>query len=132
MISSNLVYIAACAAAGVFLVSPITSAFSPSNPLALPSSCASTKLQMANDDDLIRWARSNRAAQVGDRVVELRRPLGIVLDSDDSGNVYVDAVAPMGNAARSGLVSHHHWRHSLLPHILFPVYYGWFLYSGYT
>lgn len=30
--------------------------------------------------------------------------MGIVLDEDDNGNVYVQTVAPKGNAARSGLV----------------------------
>merc|ERR1712151_151386 len=32
------------------------------------------------------------------------RPLGLVLQEDDSGNVYVDTVAPNGNAARTGQV----------------------------
>lgn len=36
---------------------------------------------------------------------ELKRPLGIVLEEDKAtGNVYVETVAPKGNAARSGLV----------------------------
>lgn len=59
---------------------------------------------MANDNDLLRWARSARSAGANDRVVELKRPLGLVLDVDDSGNVYVETVAPRGNAARTGLV----------------------------
>lgn len=59
---------------------------------------------MANEDDLLRWARSSRSASIDDRVVELKRPLGIVLNQDDSGNVYVETVASKGNAARTGLV----------------------------
>jgi len=62
-------------------------------------------LPMANDDeDLMRESRSKRQAGVNDRVVELKRPLGIVLDQDESGNVYVQTLAPRGNAARTGLV----------------------------
>lgn len=37
-------------------------------------------------------------------MVELKRPLGIVLEEDENGNVYVDAIAPRGNAARTGMV----------------------------
>jgi len=68
------------------------------------STSTATQLSMANDKDLLRWARASRSASADDRVVELRRPLGLVLDEDDSGNVYVETVAPRGNAARTGLV----------------------------
>lgn len=60
---------------------------------------------MANENDLLRWARSARSAGVDDRLVELKRPLGIVLDEDANGNVYVETVAARGNAARTGMVS---------------------------
>lgn len=56
------------------------------------------------DEDLLRFARQSRTAQTGDNVVELVRPLGLVLNQDDSGNVYVETVAPRGNAARTGQV----------------------------
>ena len=69
------------------------------------SSSSPTALSMANDNDLLRWARSARTAGVDDRVVELRRPLGVVLSEDASGNVYVETVAARGNAARTGEVS---------------------------
>ena len=60
---------------------------------------------MAEDDeDFNRWARASRSAGTNDNLVELKRPLGLVLDEDDNGNVYVQTVAPKGNAARSGLV----------------------------
>lgn len=35
-----------------------------------------------------------------DRVVELQKPLGIVLEEDEKGNVYVKELSPAGNAAR--------------------------------
>jgi len=103
MKAPSFVSLAGCAAAAIYFALPIAG-FSPSITFTGSSSTTSTQLHMANEDDLMRWARSSRSAQAGDRVVELRRPLGVVLEADDSGNVYVDAVAPMGNAARSGLV----------------------------
>ena len=57
---------------------------------------------MASDEDFLRWARASRSAQADDTVVELMRPLGLVLNEDDKGNVYVETVAPKGNAARQG------------------------------
>lgn len=69
------------------------------------ASSSSVALSMANDKDLLRWARASRQAGADDRVVELRRPLGLVLNEDPDGNVYVETVAPRGNAARSGLVN---------------------------
>lgn len=63
-----------------------------------------TVLSMSDDQDFMRWAKQSRSASQGDRLVELKRPLGLVLDEDDAGNVFVQTVAPKGNAARSGLV----------------------------
>lgn len=57
-----------------------------------------------NDDELARFSRQQRSAGADDRVVELKRPLGLVLEEDADGNVYVETVAPRGNAARSGMV----------------------------
>lgn len=68
----------------------------------VPSS--TTSLQMANDEDLLRWARSSRNAGADDNLVELVRPIGVVLAEDDNGNVFVETLAPNGNAARSGKV----------------------------
>ena len=62
---------------------------------------------MAGDDNeanFMRWAKSSRSAQAEDNVVELVRPLGLVLNQDEQGNVYVETVAPRGNAARTGKV----------------------------
>lgn len=52
----------------------------------------------------MRRERESRNADGGDNVVELRRPLGIILKEDSDGNVFVETVAPKGNAARSGRV----------------------------
>ena len=57
------------------------------------------------DSDFMRYAKQSRSASVGDNVVELNRPLGLVLNEDENGNVYVETVAPKGNAARTGKVS---------------------------
>ena len=65
---------------------------------------SSTALSMAGNEDLLRFARASRQAGNDDNVVELMRPLGLVLNQDDDGNVYVETVAPRGNAARTGKV----------------------------
>jgi len=78
-------------------------AASPSSSTAAASTSSSpTALSMAGDFNNI--FRSARQASAEDRVVELKRPLGIVLDEDDNGNVFVDTVAPRGNAARTNMV----------------------------
>jgi hypothetical protein len=64
-----------------------------------------TVLQMANDEDLKRWDKSSRSAGATDNVVTLLRPLGLVLAEDANKNVFVETVAPRGNAARTGQVS---------------------------
>lgn len=69
-----------------------------------PTYRSSTALAMS-DNDFMRWARASRSASDGDNVVELVRPLGLILKEDDQRNVYVETLAPNGNAARSGKVS---------------------------
>mmetsp|Transcript_20636 Transcript_20636/g.31174 ORF Transcript_20636/g.31174 Transcript_20636/m.31174 type:complete len:209 (-) Transcript_20636:440-1066(-) len=63
----------------------------------------STQLRMAKDEEgeLKKMARSARKAGPNDRVVEIRKPLGLILEEDERGNVYVASVSPGGNAARS-------------------------------
>ena len=73
--------------------------------VSAPFSASPSALSMANDDDLLRYSRASRQAGNDDNVVELMRPLGLVLNQDDDGNVYVETVAPRGNAARTGRVS---------------------------
>lgn len=90
------------AAAG--FVQPLASSCAGTASMATSGASSSTSLEMANEQDLIRWDRSARQAGADDNVVELKRPIGVVLAEDDNGNVYVDTVAPNGNAARSGKV----------------------------
>lgn len=59
---------------------------------------------MSDNQDFDRWAKQSRSAGQGDNLVEMKRPLGLVLAQDDDGNVFVQTVAPKGNAARSGQV----------------------------
>jgi len=68
------------------------------------SKASSSALSMGLNEDLMKSSRSARSAGNDDNVVELTRPLGLVLNQDDDGNVYVETVAPRGNAARTGRV----------------------------
>jgi len=66
---------------------------------------STTALFMGNEDDeLLRRSRTSRSAGNDDNVVELQKPLGLVLNQDNDGNVYVETVAGKGNAARTGKV----------------------------
>ena len=93
----------------------VASGFAPSTKQATTT----TALKMANDEDLLRWARSSRSAGAGDNLVELVRPIGVVLDQDDNGNVFVETLAPNGNAARSGKVCLYY--HYLVLHRLLSI-----------
>ena len=72
----------------------------------LLSNRAATALHLTPEENaaLIRQERGKRAASADDRVVLLKQPLGVVLDEDALGNVFVETVAPLGNAARAGNV----------------------------
>jgi hypothetical protein len=107
MIMSKLVLFAALLSVASALVTPpaahhLTTTTAPS-PLR-----TTVVLSMAGDDtndqEFMRWARASRTASSDDNVVELSRPLGLVLNQDDKGNVFVETVAPKGNAARTGKV----------------------------
>jgi hypothetical protein len=67
-------------------------------------SALSFRMATNDNNEFMRWAKQSRSASVGDNVVELVRPLGLVLNEDDRGNVYVETLAPKGNAARTGKV----------------------------
>lgn len=87
----------------------VAAGFAPSQQVNWPvvadaPSASLTALRMANDEDLLRWARTSRSAAAGDNLVELVRPIGVILAEDDKGNVFVETLAPQGNAARSGKV----------------------------
>ena len=66
---------------------------------AVVAAPSSTMLQMANDDDLLRWARTSRSAGANDNVVELMRPIGVVLAEDDNGNVFVETLGRLPPSA---------------------------------
>eukprot|EP00752_Nemacystus_decipiens_P009173 g8194.t1 len=77
---------------------------------AVSSSAVSRKaprgmLSMASKDEeverqLANMARAARKVGPNDRVVELRKPLGLVLEEDERGNVYIVEIVPGGNASR--------------------------------
>mmetsp|Transcript_15369 Transcript_15369/g.20641 ORF Transcript_15369/g.20641 Transcript_15369/m.20641 type:complete len:203 (-) Transcript_15369:136-744(-) len=55
-------------------------------------------------EDVTRRAeRSARAAAAGEVVYEVTKPLGLVLEEDKEGNVFVAGVKPGSNAAKAGL-----------------------------
>eukprot|EP00619_Florenciella_sp_RCC1007_P008778 CAMPEP_0205921714 /NCGR_PEP_ID=MMETSP1325-20131115/13289_1 /ASSEMBLY_ACC=CAM_ASM_000708 /TAXON_ID=236786 /ORGANISM="Florenciella sp., Strain RCC1007" /LENGTH=211 /DNA_ID=CAMNT_0053289601 /DNA_START=34 /DNA_END=669 /DNA_ORIENTATION=+ len=54
--------------------------------------------------DVVRkQERAARAAEAGDIVVEVPKPLGAVLEEDKQGNVFIAEVTPGGNADKAGL-----------------------------
>merc|ERR1711907_226954 len=53
---------------------------------------------------LSRSERSSRGAGADERVVELAKPMGIILDEDGDGNCYISEIVPGSNAATSGKV----------------------------
>ncbi|CAM9474455.1 unnamed protein product [Laminaria digitata] len=62
-------------------------------------------MQMAQSDEekdraLANMARAARQVGPNDRVVEVRKPLGLVLEEDERGNVYIVEILPEGNASR--------------------------------
>uniref|UniRef100_A0A7S2RXM9 PDZ domain-containing protein n=1 Tax=Rhizochromulina marina TaxID=1034831 RepID=A0A7S2RXM9_9STRA len=93
---------------------PVISGFTVSS---IPGRAAPTKLvprrteplQGFNDEygwgqDVVRRKeREQRAAEAGDRVVEVAKPLGAILEEDNNGDVFVASVMPGSNAERAGL-----------------------------
>jgi len=91
------------ASVAAFSLSPPT-VRSPSLSHAKPSSSTSLAMNYNQDEAFRRFDRASRSADANDNVVELLRPLGLVLDQYDNGDVYVKQIAPKGNAARTGKV----------------------------
>ena len=56
------------------------------------------------NDAFTRANRASRAAGASDRIVEIRQPLGMDLDEDNEGNVFVKKIDPKGRAAKTGMV----------------------------
>lgn len=89
----------------VVIIIAFSSAFRSNRGVQVITSRASSSLHMAvNNDAFARANRAKRQADAGDRVVELRMPLGIELDEDKEGNVFVKKVEPNSRAAKSGMV----------------------------
>jgi hypothetical protein len=59
------------------------------------------RLNMANDDDF-NMDKASRSAQDGDAVSFMRKPLGLVLNSDDEGNACRRNLPPKRNAVVPG------------------------------
>lgn len=71
----------------------------------LAQSFAVRRSTMTMSDPLRNFFRSQRGVAAGDRNVEIKKPLGIVLEEDEKGNVYVASITPGGNAARTNKVN---------------------------
>lgn len=61
------------------------------------------KMEVANDA-FARANREMRKASAEDRMVELRKPLGLELDEDKEGNVFVKSIEKNGRADKAGVV----------------------------
>lgn len=82
------------------------------NPGATITSPAASRrhgVRMVSDEEseraLTNMARAARKVGPNDRVVELRKPMGLVLEEDERGNVYVVEIYPGSNAARTKNIS---------------------------
>jgi hypothetical protein len=89
----------------VVAFSPASSSHKPYQSLVTTTTSTTALFNTPDDQNFMRWARASRSAQADDTVVQMMRPLGLVLNEDKQGNVYVETVAPRGNAARTGKVS---------------------------
>eukprot|EP00968_Pinguiococcus_pyrenoidosus_P018269 scaffold1878_cov258-Pinguiococcus_pyrenoidosus.AAC.28 len=80
---------------------------------AAPGVARQQDLALRMSDPLTNFFRSKRDVAAGDRLVEIKKPLGLILEEDEKGNVYVASITPGGNAARTKKVrrrSPQRWR----------------------
>jgi len=56
------------------------------------------------NDQQARANRETRKAGADDRMIELKKPMGLELDEDPDGNVFVKSIEPNGRAEKSGKV----------------------------
>jgi len=56
------------------------------------------------NDAFAKSNRNSRSAAAGDRMVELKMPLGMDLEEDENGNVYVKSIEKNGRAEKSGMI----------------------------
>jgi len=69
-------------------------------PFSLPFRPTTTTTFASGGSSEFNKNRAARKPGPMDLVVELQKPLGIVLEEDEKGNVYVKELSPAGNAAR--------------------------------
>jgi hypothetical protein len=107
-----------CSAASAFLpnapLSSTTTSRSSSSHLARAAAIArrTAPLSMAGFSEDFGWGqdvvraqeRKQRFADEGARVVEVTKPLGLILEEDKNGDVFVAEVIPGGNGAKSGVI----------------------------
>jgi hypothetical protein len=75
------------------------------NALKVRSLAPTRSLTMKVENDAFAKAnRSQRRAAADDRMVELRMPMGMDLDEDKNGNVFVKSIEKGGRADKSGMV----------------------------
>ena len=76
-----------------------------SSKIAVMGSNRHHELSMAvKNDQQARANRETRKAGADDRMIELKKPLGLVLDEDPDGNVFVTSIEANGRAEKSGKV----------------------------
>jgi len=104
MLSSSLISFLFLLVPAVVVAFTNTPAAASSSSVVSSSSSTTTTLFWNSDfnGDFMRREREARGAGNEDNVIELRRPLGLILKEDKDGNVFVDTIAPRGNAARVG------------------------------
>lgn len=75
------------------------------NALKVRTMTPTRSLTMKVENDAFAKAnRSQRRAAADDRIVELRMPMGMDLDEDKNGNVFVKSIEKGGRADKSGMV----------------------------
>lgn len=94
----------AMAVAVAFQSSPLSQSVASASMTIKTTTTTALLAEQQQGDIFMQWAKASRSASANDNVVELLRPLGLILKQDDNQNVYVETVAPNGNAARSGKV----------------------------
>ena len=73
-------------------------------PLTTPVTGLHRILQYGWGTDVVRRKERNaRFAETGDRVVEVQKPLGVILEEDKTGDVFIAEVNPGSNGAKAGL-----------------------------
>ena len=80
-----------------------SSAFDALKVRAIVSPRRSLVMKVENDA-FAKANRSQRRAAADDRMVELRMPMGMDLDEDANGNVFVKSIEKGGRAEKSGMI----------------------------